>query len=212
MEKILKFGRPDLDCPHCVGPKAIAAAGLTRKEITESYAAAAEANLRREGARTNIHRLSKKGLKGKKHQAEIEEALGHQATIEQINHGGWPIEVQAWAIVCPDCDSVTQLRAIPSANFKFTRHGPVAEASSCADCIEAKQKAARDAEHARRTKLSNEDLAEEDFQRVLAERIITHELVEEEIAKAEAAGGVTPADSARILRLLNRVGQKFGPS
>jgi hypothetical protein len=86
-----------------------------------------------------ITEITKKALKSKVHIEEIELVKHIQAHIEHISRGGNnDMEIQTWVNVCPSCDRVTEIRAIPSTHFKFGYHGPNAESVRCTDCAEAK--------------------------------------------------------------------------
>lgn len=209
MNEILKFGTPGRLCPchNCGGDPA----QFSDEERNAQKQVRAEINLHRETARKALRDLNR-ALKHGKHDDQIREALRHQARIAQLDHGGWDIEIKAWANECPDCHRVTEYRAGPSHKFRFGYSGPIAESTSCTDCRANKERERLLAEHVRLSKMSSEEIEAERAGRARAETIITPELVEAEIKKAEAAGGPTPADSARILRLMNRMGQKLGPN
>jgi hypothetical protein len=117
----LKIGNPNLQCPHCF-----------KEQYSEPHT---PVHVERAASIGEIKKLNRK-LKHSKDKGKIDEILVHQARIEQLNHGGWPIEVQAWANVCPDCDTVTEYRAVPSHFYRFSYHGPVAESVRCTDCRE----------------------------------------------------------------------------
>ena len=206
MKEILKFGTPDRECPHCVGPQAFKQGKFSRKDIEDVYAISAEIHLHRENAHRNMREFAKKGLKGKKHVDQIKEALSHQARIEQLAHGGWDIEIQAWVNICPDCDRVTEYRAMPSHFYRFGVHGPVQESNSCTDCIDAKAQAAIEAEKLRLSKMTTEEIEAERAAIAIAETTVTQQLVDEFIAKSTG----TVEEQRFILKLMNHIGDKLG--
>lgn len=136
MGKLYKFGIARA-CPHCNGnahEKAFEAdeVALVKKNQRPLHQ-------RRESVMLGLRSILSKNLKGRQEQ-DVEDAITYQASIEQLNHDGWPIDVTAWANVCPACDRVTEIRAVSSANFRPTAHGPDVESGLCTDCLEKEKK------------------------------------------------------------------------
>jgi len=207
IKKTIKFGKEGMLCPCTAcgwGARAISSGNLTKDEIESVYQVQTSIHVHRENAKKSLHEIKKSGLKGKQHNAEIEEALYYQAKIAQLDHEGWPIEVQAWVNVCPDCDSVTEYRAAPSHKMKFSVHGPVAESGSCTDCIEEQQKKAIALEKERQSKLTNEEIEAERAEKARKDTVITKEYIDSLIVNAK------PEDLQKILKLMNHIGETIG--
>lgn len=80
------------------------------------------------------HKKGPQKLHITKDEPSVAQLTERQATIEQLSHAGWPIPVIAWAVACPDCGTVTGIRAIYAKQFDEQRHGPEVEAHPCEDC------------------------------------------------------------------------------
>ncbi len=201
-KKTVKFGQ-NRACPHCVGDKAHAV--YAPEEVEAALHSRRFLGKLHHESMMSVREVAKRPVYA--HEGDkIMEALKHQARVVQVTeHEGWDIEVQAWVNVCPECNIVTEYRAMPSSKMQPFHHGPI-ESAPCTDCKQKARSAAEEAEVKRRHSLTDEAREAEDLDRA-HDNVTIDQVLVDKVIEVAALRGMTGADMTKVLRLMNQKGQ-----